>query len=72
MAKRRPRPDRSNRNTGFPEFEHNQWTFEGCLERLAAFGRGAVRRHGSARWIAALLVLLIAGPAVVGAFTAFF
>lgn len=50
MGKRRGRRTRSdtggsrrNLEEGFPAFEHNQWTFEGYLERWSAFHRGLGR-----------------------------
>lgn len=47
---------------GFPEFEHNQWTFEGRIERLAAFSRGAGRATGGRRVAAKMLALVILAP----------
>jgi hypothetical protein len=53
--------------TGFPEFAHNQWTVEGEIERLGAFGRGGAAARGWRRWVAIVLVVAIVGPLVVGA-----
>jgi hypothetical protein len=50
---------------GVPNFEHDQYTFEGEIERLGAFATGAARAKGAKRIIAICLVLLIVGPAVV-------
>ena len=47
---------------GFPEFEHNQWTFEGRIERLAAFARGAGRATGRKRIAAKFLAFVILAP----------
>ena len=51
MGKRRGRRTRSdeggsrrNLEQGFPRFQHDQWTFEGQMERLGAFARGVNRR----------------------------
>ena len=62
MGKRRGRRTRSdsggsrhNVEEGFPTFEHNQWTFEGEIERLGALARGvnrAKREGGRRRTIA--------------------
>ncbi len=50
------------RGVGFPEFEHNQWTFEGRIERLAAFARGAGRATGGRRVAAKVLALVVLAP----------
>jgi hypothetical protein len=52
--------------TGFPEFAHNQWTVEGEIERLGAFGRGGARARGWRRWVAIVLVAAIVGPLLIG------
>jgi len=51
---------------GFPEFAHNQWTVEGEIERLGAFGRGGATARGWRRWVAIGLVVAIVGPLVAG------
>ena len=60
MGKRRGRRTRSdeggrrrNLEDGWPTFEHNQWTFEGYLERWGAFHRGLghIRERGGRRAI---------------------
>lgn len=50
MGRRRGRPTRSDAGGrgrplggGWPEFEHNQWTFEGRWERVGAFATGLRR-----------------------------
>lgn len=70
MARRRD--DSSEPDFGQPRFRHNQWTFEGQLERLGVFGRAAARKSTLARWVALLLVLAIIVPAVAGALSAIF
>jgi hypothetical protein len=52
--------------SGFPTFEHNQWTVAGEIERFGAFGRGASRATGWKRTVALVLVALLVGPIVVG------
>jgi hypothetical protein len=52
--------------SGFPTFEHNQWTVEGEIERFGAFGRGASRATGWKRTVALVLIALLVGPIVVG------
>jgi hypothetical protein len=47
---------------GVPEFEHNQWTFEGWIERLAAFARGAGRATGSKRARAKVIAIAVLLP----------
>lgn len=49
---------------GMPIFEHNQYTFEGEIERLGAFGRGGARAQGWKRVVAVLLVLTFVGPPI--------
>jgi hypothetical protein len=66
------RPDRggSRENiddgVGFPEFEHNQWTFEGEIERFGAFARGSHRVSGWRRTLAVIVALSILVTFVVG------
>jgi hypothetical protein len=47
---------------GFEEFEHNQWTIEGRIERLAAFARGAGRATGTRSVAAKVLAIAILTP----------
>lgn len=65
--KRRTRSDdayadpRSGGATGLGDFEHNQWTFEGEVERLGAFATGARRAGGwklVVAWVVAAAFLL--------------
>jgi len=49
-VRRRPPPARPDVDEGFPAFEHNQWTFEGEIERLGTFARG-VNRPGKPAWV---------------------
>ena len=58
---------RVNIEQGFPDFQHNQWTIEGELERLGAFGRGAARAHGPRRWLAVSLLLPFVIPIAITA-----
>jgi hypothetical protein len=51
--------------SGFPAWEHNQWTVEGEIERFGAFGRGASRARGWKRVVALVMVGLIVVPIVV-------
>jgi hypothetical protein len=60
MGKRRGRRTRSDEGghrrdleDGWPTFQHNQWTFEGYLERWSAFhrGLGRIRERGGRRAI---------------------
>ena len=51
--------------SGFPTWEHNQWTVEGEIERFGAFGRGASRARGWKRVVALVMVGLILAPIVV-------
>ena len=66
MGRRRERRTRSDVEDGFPTFEHNQWTFEGQVERWGAFSRGLSHaprgRRVAARALAAMLLL----PFVIG------
>jgi len=49
-----------------PEYEHNQWTFEGYIERLGAFSRGASRATGWKRAVALIVAIAILLPVVLG------
>jgi hypothetical protein len=51
---------------GFPEFDHNQWTFEGLIERLGAFARGSHRVSGWRRTLAVVMALPILVSFAVG------
>ena len=51
---------------GFPEFEHNQWTIEGEIERFGAFARGARRAGGLKRVVATILVVGLIVPMIGG------
>jgi hypothetical protein len=53
-------------DVGFPEFDHNQWTFEGLIERLGAFARGSHRVSGWRRILAVVVALPILVTFVVG------
>ena len=65
---RRTRSDSGGRRSditqgvGFPEFEHNQWTFEGRIERLAAFAGGAGRAPGTKRVGAKVIAVAVLLP----------
>ena len=50
------------RGVGFQEFEHNQWTFEGRIERMAAFARGAGQTTGTRRWGVKLIAIALLFP----------
>lgn len=52
--------------TGFPEFRHNQWTVEGEIERLGAFGRSGARVRGWKRIVVVLLAVMLVAPLVIG------
>lgn len=56
----------SRAREGFPEFEHNQWTVEGEIERFGAFGAGARRAGGWKRIVATLLVVGLIAPMLAG------
>lgn len=56
----------SHAETGFPRFEHSQWTVEGEIERFGAFGRAGARARGWKRVVAVGLALGIIVPLVVG------
>ena len=67
-VRRRPRKHAPPDAVGFPELEHDQWTFEGQIERLGALSRGAHRRNHApwvrvAGWVVAIALLL---PMVIG------
>ena len=57
----------SQAEVGFPEFEHNQWTVEGEIERFGAFGSGVARARGWKRLVGLFLVALIVLPILLGA-----
>ena len=67
---RRPRPpgepDADELPEAFPTFEHNQWTFEGQIERLGAFARGASRARGGPRRVGLLLAAAVLLPFAIG------
>jgi hypothetical protein len=69
---RRARSDRGGSRVniddgvGFPEFEHNQWTFEGEIERLGAFARGSHRVSGWRRTLAVVVAVPFLVTFVVG------
>jgi hypothetical protein len=76
MGRRRRRRTRSdsggrrlNIEEGLPTFEHNQWTFEGEIERLGAFARGAARVTGPRRWLAVFVALVFVVPLAIGILT---
>jgi hypothetical protein len=50
----------------FPTFEHNQWSFEGEIERLGAFARGVHRARGLPRRVGVLLAVLVGLPFAIG------
>lgn len=60
------RPDPRTLPEAFPEFEHNQWSFEGEIERLGAFARGMHRARGMPRRAGWLLAAIVAMPFVIG------
>jgi hypothetical protein len=53
-------------SAGFPDFEHGQFTFEGEIERLGAFSRGARHAKGWQRGLAIFLALLFIVPILAG------
>ena len=64
-VRRRPPPgadDPRDLDPGFPELEHNQWTFEGEIERLGAFARGTSRHNGLTRVAAVILLVAFGVP----------
>ncbi len=66
---RRPRPpgrpDPRTLPEAFPAFEHNQWSFEGEIERLGAFARGVHRARGVSRPAGVLIALAVGLPFLV-------
>jgi hypothetical protein len=63
---RRTRSDRpggrSDLEDGFPAFQHNQWTFEGEIERLGALARGVNRSSGSRRHVGRVFFVILLAP----------
>lgn len=55
-----------SRGLEIPAYEHNQWTFEGYIERLGAFSRGASRATGWKRAIALIVALSMLAPLAIG------
>ena len=55
-----------NLEEGFPNFEHNQWTFEGEIERLGALARGVNRATGGRRRVGVAMLAVVGLPALVG------
>ena len=51
---------------GFPTFEHNQWTFEGEIERFGAVGRAGASARGWKRYVAVLVAMALVLPLVLG------
>jgi len=49
---------------GFPQFEHNQWTIEGEIERMGAFGSAGAKARGWRRGVAVAMALLLVVPLV--------
>lgn len=45
-----------------PAYEHNQWTFEGEIERLGEFSRGASRASGWKRVVALVVAVALLAP----------
>lgn len=67
---RRPRRPGPPVDDGFPEFEHNQWTFEGEIERLGGYAKGmhrAKQRRAWIRWVGYLVAVAFLLPLVIGA-----
>jgi hypothetical protein len=68
--RRRTRSDqggrRRNVEDGFPTYEHNQYTFEGHIERLGGFARGVNRATGWKRAVGLGLTLLVLVPFAIG------
>ena len=48
-----------------PAYEHNQWTFEGEIERLGEFSRGAARATGWKRAVALIVAVALLAPVVI-------
>jgi hypothetical protein len=67
VVKRRPPPG-ADRDLpeAFPAFEHNQWTFEGEIERLGAFARAVNRGSRAPRWLRLLLAGVVLLPFATG------
>jgi hypothetical protein len=71
-VRRRPRPgsrepELDDPEPGFPDFEHNQWTFEGEIERLGAYARGTSRRQGRVRVVGLVVAFAMLAPILIGA-----
>jgi hypothetical protein len=68
VVRRPPPPGRREapERPGFPEFEHNQWTFEGQIERLGVFARGVGRAQGAPRRIGVIVALAVLLPFALG------
>ena len=47
---------------GFPVFAHNQWTIEGEIERMGAFGLAGARATGWKRTVAVVMVIVFLAP----------
>jgi hypothetical protein len=47
-------------------FEHNQWTFEGEIERLGALARGVNRAKDHRRGIGLVMLAIVGLPALGG------
>ena len=63
VVKRRPPPGAArDLPEAFPTFEHNQWTFEGEIERLGTFARALNRGNRAPRWLRYLLGGLVLLP----------
>ena len=54
-----PEPPVTSREalTGFPSFEHNQYTVEGEIERIQAFGQAGATARGWRRTAAVVMAL---------------
>ena len=50
----------------FPAFEHNQWTFEGEIERLGAFARALNQGRQAPRGLRYLFAGLLLAPFAIG------
>ena len=51
--------------SGFPAFEHNQWTVEGEIERMGAFGSAGAKARGWRRGVAVAMALLLVVPLII-------
>jgi hypothetical protein len=51
-----------------PDYEHNQWTFEGEIERLGQFSRGAARATGWKRTVTLVVVVAMLLPPAISLF----